>query len=133
MILRSLRTNQLTPAGMDWYTRYLHAFESLNLETYFAFVAPDAEIHVNDRMPYYGRESVRASLQRYFAAFDRVEHEPLNIYGTDGEFAAEMLTHFTPAGRATATMVPSTSFYIRNASGLLSSLRHQIDATALSA
>lgn len=133
MILKSLRINQLSPEAMDWYTRYLAAFEAMDADAFFAFLAEDAVVQVNDRLPYYGHAGARASLERYFRAFDRVVHEPLNIYGADNEFGVEMLTHFTPTGRAAPIVVPSTSFYTRGAAGLLISIRHQVADAALSA
>lgn len=131
MILKSLRINQLSPEAMDWYTRYLAAFEARNADELFAFVAKDAVVEVGGRLPYYGQNALRASLDSYFKAFDRIEHELLNIYGADNEFGAEMLSHFTRAGHAEAVTVPSATFYSRDNEGLLTSLRHQIDDTAL--
>lgn len=133
MILKSLRTNQLSTSAMAWYECYLQALEARDSEIYLTFLSQDVVMQINDRVPYYGHGGVLSSLQEYFGAFDRIEYEPLNIYGADHDFAVEMLTHFKPVGRADSAVVPNMSFYTRDSSGLLTSVRRQVDDTALSA
>lgn len=131
MILTSLRTNQLSGAGMDWYARYLASFEACDVDTFLSFLAVDCVVQTNSRMPYYGHDGLRKTLQRYFEAFE-VVHEPINIFGCDDQFGTEMLTHFRSRGGAEPILIPAVSFYTRTRSGLLNSIRHYVDDSPLS-
>jgi hypothetical protein len=131
MILTSLRTNQLTDAGLQWYGAYLAAFEACDVDAFLSFLAVDCVVQTNSRLPLYGHDGLRETLYRYFHAYD-VVHEPLNIYGRDDQFGTEMLTHFKPRGQNTPIVIPTVSFYDRGAAGLLQSLRHYVDDTPLS-
>jgi hypothetical protein len=131
MILTSLRINQLSDAGMDWYARYLESFEACDVDAFLSFLAVDCVVQTNSRVPYYGHDGLRRTLRRYFRAFE-VLHEPINIYGGDNQFGTEMLTHFRPRGGGEAIVIPTVSFYDRSKNGLLNSIRHYVDDSPLS-
>ncbi|MGH6949521.1 MAG: nuclear transport factor 2 family protein [Vitreimonas sp.] len=130
MILTSLQTNQLTDATFEWYARYLESFEARNLDAYLSFLSVDCVVQSNSRLPYYGHDGLRETLQRYFEAFE-VVHELINIYGCDDQFGTEMLTHFTPRGKNEPVVIPTVSFYERKRDGLLRSIRHYVDDAPL--
>jgi hypothetical protein len=130
MIHTSIRTNQLTDAAFEWYARYLESFEARNLDAYLSFLAVDCVVQSNSRLPYYGHDGLRETLERYFEAFE-VVHEPINIYGSDNQFGTEMLSHFIPKGGRERIIIPTVSFYDRKRDGLLHSIRHYVDDAPL--
>jgi ketosteroid isomerase-like protein len=132
MIITSLRTNHLSGAAFDWYASYLAAFEARNIERYLSYLAEDCVVQTNSRMPLYGHAGLRDPVQRYFEAY-AVVHDLLNIYGDDNQFAAEMLTHYTPRGASKPISIPTVSIYDRAASGTIHAMRHYVDDTPLSA
>jgi len=131
MILTSLRTNQLSEPEFGWYRRYLEAFESGDVDAYLSHLAEDCVVQTNSRMPYYGRDSLRAPLKRYFEVYS-VTHELLNVFGHDRRFGAEMLTHYAPRNGDEMIIVPTASFYDRDGDGMLQSIRHYVDDKPLS-
>lgn len=122
MIL-NLRINQISPASVDWLSRYLSEVETRNLESATAFFGDDAIVQINDGMPLQSAIALRGLFQRYFANFSHVEHEVLNAYGADQHFVAEMLCHYTPAASGKRISMPATAIYERNPEGLIASMR----------
>lgn len=131
MILTSLRTNQLSEPEFEWYRRCLEAFESRNIDAYLSHLAEDCVVQSNSRVPYYGRDSLREPLKRYFEVYS-VTHELLNIFGNDRRFGAEMLTHYASRRGKETIIVPTASFYDRDSGGMLQSIRHYVDDKPLS-
>jgi hypothetical protein len=118
----ALRINQLTETGRDWYRRYLAALDSGDPELFRSFLDPDCVMQINNNLPLYGANVILGALQRNFVTFERVTHEPLNIYGGDRQFASEMLWHFTRRDGKRVT-IPASSFVDRGESGLAVSIR----------
>ena len=114
MIQSSLRINQLSSAGLDWLSRYLSEIEARNLDGAVEFFHDKAVTQVNDGLPLHTKVAVQGLLQRYFENFAQVEHELLNAFGTDTQFAAEMLCHYTPAASGKRITMPATAIYERD-------------------
>lgn len=131
MIQSSLRVNQLSSAGLDWLSRYLSEVEKRNLADVVEFFRDDAVTQVNDGLPLHTKSAVKCLLQRYFENFAEVEHEVLTTFGTDAQFAAEMLCHYTPAASGKRITLPATAIYERDRDGLIVSMRIYISATGM--
>lgn len=91
----SLRVNQLSPAGYAWYREYLAALDAKDLDRYGAYLADDCVMHFNNRPPVEGKPAVLAALGEYWQSFGTLEHDLLNLYGTDAAFMLEALNHYT--------------------------------------
>jgi hypothetical protein len=131
MILTSLQTSQLSDPAFEWYRRYLETFESRNIDAFLAYLAEDCVVQSNSRMPYYGRDSLKEPLKRYFEAYT-VTHELLNIFGDDRRFGTEMLTHYASRRGEETIIVPTATFYDRDRDGMVQSMRHYVDDKPLS-
>jgi hypothetical protein len=131
MILNSLRINQVSPAGVDWLARYLCEIEARELDHAINFFHDAAVTQVNDGLPLHSKVAVRGLLQRYFEAFSHVEHEVLNVFGADSQFAAEMLCHYTPSTSGQRITMPAMAIYERDRDGLIVSMRIYISATGM--
>jgi SnoaL-like domain len=95
MITENLRTNQLSPEATEWYlNRYLDAMDALDIERYAAFLADDVTMSFNNAPAVEGKPAVVGMLEGYWHSFAAVEHEALNIYGTDRQFMLEALNHY---------------------------------------
>lgn len=129
MITTSLRVNQLTSSATDWYLRqYLQAMDALDIEQYAAFLADDVSLMFNNGDAIEGKEAVVGMLSSYWKSFAAIEHEPLNIYGTDSQFMLEALNHYTrhDGKKVTTHAVALTD---RNTEGLVTSVRVFADAS----
>jgi len=125
-----LRINQLTPAGFAWYLAYLDALDAKDIQRYGTFLADGCEMRMNNAGPISGKAAVTAALEAYWASFGTLEHDLLNIYGTDASFMLEALNHYTRSDgrRVTLRAVALTD---RDESGLVSSFRLSTDTGPL--
>jgi len=131
MILTSLRACSLSSAGLDWYQRITRTAEVGDYEAFAAMLHEDCVYQVNTYLPFYGRNTVVMALQRYRETFEQVEHELLNIHGTDNHFAVEALNHYVRKDGAPVT-IPAVVFFDRDeASGGLLSGRLYLDLAPL--
>lgn len=129
MILTSVRINQLSPAGVEWYQRYLAVFDNADADGFADCLTEDCVIQMNDDLPLYGLSAIRPAMIAYMTRFTSIEHEPLNIYGQDHHFAAELLCHYV-SHTGKRTTIPASSFVDRREDGLVSSIRFYVNASA---
>lgn len=122
MIISSNCASQLSDRGLDWYTRFLGEVDGRAADEVLAAIHDDCIIQVNDRLPAYSKAAIARGLEPYYEAFESVEHEVLNIYGSDRAFSAELLLHYAPPNGERITM-PAAVIYERDADGLIVSMR----------
>jgi ketosteroid isomerase-like protein len=129
MITTSLRVNELSPSVADWYLGdYLAAMDALDVERYSSFLADDVTVQFNNAPAVEGKAAVTAMLAGYWQSFAAIEHEPLNIYGSDERFMLEALNHYVrhDGRRVTTCAVALTD---RDARGKVTSVRVYADAS----
>lgn len=129
MITTSLRVNQLTPAATAWYIgEYLAAMDALDIERYASFLSDDVTVQFNNAPAIEGKQAAVAMLAGYWQSFAAIEHEPLNIYGTDRSFMLEALNHYVRHdGRKTTTRAVAVTD--RDDHGKVTSVRVYADAS----
>lgn len=89
-----LRINQLSPKTYEWYLAYLEAVDTKNVKLYGTFLADDCVMQSNNNSPVEGKAAILQGLSQYWATFDSLEHDLLNIYGNDSSFVLEALNHY---------------------------------------
>lgn len=126
----NLRVNALSPAAFAWYLDYLAALDAKDLGRYGAFLADGCEMRMNNADPVRGKPAVLAALGQYWATFGTLEHDLLNLYGTDSAFMLEALNHYTrlDGGRVTLRAVALTD---RGPDGTVTSFRLYTDTAPL--
>jgi ketosteroid isomerase-like protein len=129
MITTSLRVNELSPSATDWYVgEYLVAMDALDAERYSNFLAENVSMQFNNAPPVEGKAAVTAMLAGYWRSFAAIEHEPLNIYGSDERFMLEALNHYVRHdGRKVTTR--AVALTDRHAQGEVTSVRVYADAS----
>jgi len=129
MITTTLKVNQLSPTAADWYIgQYLDAMDRLDIDAYADFLADDVSVQFNNAPPVEGKPAVVGMLSGYWKSFAEIEHEPLNIYGTDQSFMLEALNHYVRLdGKKVATR--AIALTDRNADGKVTSVRIYADAS----
>ena len=85
---------------------------------------------MNNEEPVAGKEAVTAGLAAYWQSFGSLEHEPLNIYGSDDSFVLEALNHYTTADGREVTL-RAVAFTDRDEDGLVRSVRLYSDTSPL--
>jgi ketosteroid isomerase-like protein len=96
MITETLRENQLSDAATSWYVgEYLNSMDQLDIERYATFLAEDVRVQFNNDAPIEGKPAVVEMLGGYWKSFKTIEHELLNIYGSDDRFTLEANNHYT--------------------------------------
>lgn len=129
MIKGNLRTNQLSAPASDWYLNgYLAAMDALDVERYAEFLADDVSLKFNNAPAITGKANVVDMLPGYWQSFASIEHEPLNIYGSDNQFMLEAFNHYVrhDGRRVTTHAVALTD---RNEAGKVVSVRVFADAS----
>jgi ketosteroid isomerase-like protein len=127
--LSSLRINQLSPAASDWYIgQYLAAMDALDVDAYAAHLSDDVAMLFNNGEPVMGKAAVAGMLGGYWKSFAAIEHEPLNIYGTDSSFMLEALNHYTRHDGKQVT-VRAVALTDRDEAGKVVSVRVIADAS----
>jgi hypothetical protein len=114
----SIRANQLSSAALDWYASYLAAVDSADIEAIRPFLHPECVLQFNSDLPIYGAPTILLIIERYWSGFRSMQHELINLYGDDSNFAAEMLCHYTRHDGGEVT-IPAVSFVDRARSGLM--------------
>jgi ketosteroid isomerase-like protein len=130
MKTENLRINQLLPATYEWYLKYLEALDTLDIEAYGKFLAEDCSVQSNNNLPMEGKEAVMQGLAGYWTTFASLEHELLNIYGSDSSFVLEALNHYKRHD-GKAVIIRAVAFTDRNEEGLVTSVRFYTDTTPL--
>ena len=125
----NLRINQLSP-DYEWYLKYLEALDTLNIESYGKFLTPDCCVQSNNTPAMEGKEVVMQGLASYWTTFANLEHDLLNIYGSDSSFVLEALNHYKRNDGKPVT-IRAVAFTDRNQEGLVTSIRFYTDTTPL--
>ncbi len=128
MKTNSLRINQLSESAYKRYLQYLYALDSLDIETYAKFLADDCEIQSNNEPPMKGKEAVRQGLGAYWQSFKELEHDLLNIYGTDQNYVLEAINNYTRLDGQKVS-IRAVAFTDINEDGLVKSVRFYTDTT----
>lgn len=126
----NLRTNQLSPAAYEWYLSYLDALDRKDIEAYGGFLADDVELLMNNQEPVQGLERVKQGLAMYWQTFGGLEHDLLNIYGTDSNFCLEALNHYRTLGGDAVTL-RAVAFTDRDEEGRVTAVRLYSDTSPL--
>lgn len=126
-----LRINQLSPKTYEWYLAYLQAMDTKNVQLYGTFLANECAMQFNNDAPVQGKAIIVPFLSSYWMTFDTLEHDLLNIYGTDCSFVLEALNHYR-RNDGEEVSLRAVAFTDRNAEGLATSVRLYTDTTPLS-
>jgi ketosteroid isomerase-like protein len=126
----NLRVNQLTPEGYTWYVAYLEALDAKDVDRYGAFLADECTLIVNNADPITGRQAVLLGLSQYWQSFGDLEHDLLNIYGTDHAFMLEALNHYKRLDGKLVTL-RAVALTDRNQVGKVTSVRLYTDTSPL--
>lgn len=130
MKTHNLRINQLSPKAYEWYTKYLEALDSLDIEKYRNYLARDCSVQSNNNPPMEGKQVVIEGLAAYWKTFASLEHDLLNIYGNDSSFVLEALNHYKRIDGQSVT-IRAVAFTDRNKEGFVTSVRFYTDTTPL--
>lgn len=130
MRTKHLRINELSDDAFEWYQRYLSTLDSKALDAYGAFLAEDVTLQMNNAEQMKGKKHVLAGLAQYWPAFGSIEHDLLNIYGSDRAFVLEALNHYQRLDGGAVTL-RAVAFTDRNEDGLVTSVRIYTDTGPL--
>lgn len=126
----NLRINQLSSKTYEWYLAYLQAMDTKNIERYSTFLADDCVMQFNNNAPVQNKAVIVQFLSDYWTTFNNIEHDLLNIYGTDSSFVLEALNHYRRNDDKAVTL-RAVAFTDRNEEGLATSVRLYTDTTPL--
>lgn len=130
MKVDQLRINQLSDEAFDWYQQYLEAVDKRDIVAYSDFLSDGCVLTMNNEAPLEGKGAIIDSLGKYWQSFASLEHELLNIYGTDSNFVLEALNRYQRHD-GVRVVLRAVAFTDRDASGLVSSARIYTDAGPL--
>ena len=130
MKTESLRTNQLSPGAYQQYLAYLQAMDAKDIEAYSAFLAEDCSLQMNNDPAITGKAAIVAKLTPYWKSFQNIEHELLNIYGTDSSYVLEALNHYRRLDGRPLT-VRAVAFTDLNQAKQVTSVRLYTDVSSL--
>ncbi|MGL5871829.1 MAG: nuclear transport factor 2 family protein [Xenococcaceae cyanobacterium] len=125
-----LRINQLSPDTYKWYLSYLKAIDTGDVDAYSHFLAENCVMQSNNNPPVRGKEAIVQFLADYWKTFVSLEHDLLNIYGSDRYFVLEALNHYKRHDSKTVT-IKAVAFTDRDETGLVTSVRFYTDTTEL--
>ena len=125
-----LRINQLSEQAYNWYLSYLQALDAKNVEAYGAFLADDCMMQQNNADPVKGKAAILAGLAQYWNTFGSLEHDLLNIYGTNSAFMLEALNDYTRKDGKPVTL-RAVALTDRNEAGKVISFRFYTDTSPL--
>lgn len=94
MKTQNLKINQLSAAAYERYLSYLDAIDSKDIDKYAKFLASDVSVQFNNNAPVCGKEEVLSNLRLYWQSFGAIEHDLINIYGSDSNYVLEALNHY---------------------------------------
>jgi ketosteroid isomerase-like protein len=118
MKVDKLRINQLSSNAYEWYLAYLQAVDTKNVEVYNTFLAEDCVMQSNNNSPIRGKAAIAQFLSNYWQTFASLEHDLLNIYGSDSFFVLEALNHYQRHDGKAVTL-RAVAFTDRNEIGLV--------------
>ncbi len=122
MITKNLRMNQLSPEAYETYLAYLSALDARDVEAYGEFLADDVSIQFGNAEPVVGKATVKAMLADYWQSFASIEHDLINIYGTDKNYVLEADNHYERHDGKHVT-VRAVAFTDRDNDGQVKSVR----------
>lgn len=122
MITENLKTNQLSHATYERYLAYLEALDARDIDAYAEFLADDVSIQFGNADPVQGKGAVTGMLSGYWQSFAGLEHDLINIYGTDQSFVLEALNHYARHDGKSIT-VRAVAFTDLNEDGLVEAIR----------
>ncbi len=122
MITSNLRINQLSETAFDAYLRYLKVLDAKDLDAYAQFLANDVSIEFGNAPAVKGKKAVVEMLGGYWQSFKSIEHDLINIYGSDKAYVLEALNHYVRHDGTKAT-VRAVAFTDKNEDGLVTSVR----------
>lgn len=129
--LDSVRINQLGAEATEWLAELLRTLDAKDVDAYVAHMAADVEVTFNNgEMTMRGRDTVRAGLREFWQSFGTLEHEELNVYGTDRNLVHEALNHYTTLDGRSVT-VRAVAWIDRDDAGRVTSLRVYNDQSPL--
>ena len=126
----NLRINQLSDTAYQWYVSYLEALDAKNVDAYGAFLADDCVMQQNNAAPVEGKAAILTGLSQYWSTFGNLEHDLLNIYGTDTAFMLEALNYYTRKDGKPVTL-RAVALTDRSEAGLVTSFRFYTDTSPL--
>ena len=130
-IFDNVRINQLSTAATGWLRQVLQALDAKNVDAYTSFMSDDVEILFNNgEMAMRGRDAVRAGLTQFWQSFGTLEHDEINIYGTDHNLVHEALNYYTTLDGRKVT-VRAVAWIDRDDAGHVVSLRVYNDQSPL--
>jgi len=130
MRTNSLRINQLSPEVYQRYLHYLEVLDSKDIEAYSAYLAENCVMQANNNPPVVGKSAIVQFLSEYWKSFVSLEHDLLNIYGTDSAFVLEALNHYQRHDGKSVTL-RAVAFTDQNNAGLITSVRLYTDLAPL--
>lgn len=130
MKTNNLGINQLSPEAFQWYLTYLRAVDEREIDAYASFLAEDCVMQTNSNPPMQGKKAIIAGLAQYWQSFAGLEHDLLNIYGTDTSFVLEAWNHYTRHD-GTGVSLRAAAFTDRNSEGRVQSVRLYADVSPL--
>ena len=126
----NLRVNELEPDAFAWYLRYLEAMDARDVEAYGRFLAETCELRFNNEPPTQGRDAILKRLAEYWKSFAALEHDLLNIYGSERAFMLEARNAYTRLDGKPVTC-RAVAMTDRDGAGLVASVRLYTDVSAL--
>ena len=129
--LDNVRINRLSPEATAWLTAVLRSLDDKDVDAYTAFMAEDVEVSFNNGdLSMRGRDAVREGLAGFWQSFGTLEHDELNIYGSDHNLVHEALNHFTTLEGRSVT-IRAVAWIDRNEGGEITSVRVYNDQSPL--
>ncbi len=122
MITSNLRINQLSDDAYNAYLRYLSVLDEKDINAYAGFLADDVYIQFGNAPAIEGKKAVVEMLGGYWQSFKTLEHDLLNIYGTDKTYVLEALNYYERHDGRKVT-VRAVAFTDKNDDGLVASVR----------
>ena len=126
----NLHANQLGPEAYAWYLDCLAAMDARDVEGYGRFLAEQCELRFNNEPPTQGRDAILERLRGYWQSFATIDHDLLNIYGTDQAFMLEALNAYTRLDGKPVTC-RAVALTDRGVDGLVTSVRIYTDVSPL--
>ncbi len=128
MKTENLRINQLSDQAYENYLAYLKAMDNKDVESYGTFLANDVEMTFNNDPFGKGKEVILSGLGKYWQSFASIEHDLINIYGSDRNYVLEAMNHYTRHDGKSVT-VKAVAFTDLNEEGKVRSVRLYMDTT----
>lgn len=129
--LANVRINQLSTEATSWLEQVLQALDTKDISAYASFMASDVEVTFNNGdMSMRGRDAVIDGLSQFWQSFGALEHDELNIYGTDRNLVHEALNRYTTLDGRDVT-IRAVAWIDRDDDGQIASLRVYNDQSPL--